>query len=102
LPPLFFRSGYGPAIQAIKDRLNIDPPHVLAEDFQGMLMTFVQGRKKECLKQPKTKCFPKNRWFDEECKAAKRRVNDAKKVFLQCLNMQNRVEFFPRRESTDV
>ena len=32
-------------IQAIKDRLNIDPPHVLAEDLQGMLMTFVQGRK---------------------------------------------------------
>ena len=36
-------------IQAIKDRLNIDPPHVLAEDLQGMLMTFVQGRKKNVL-----------------------------------------------------
>ena len=48
-------------IQAIKDRLSIDPPHVLAEDLQGMLMTFVQGCKKKCLKQPKTKYFPKNR-----------------------------------------
>ena len=36
-------------IQVIKDRLNIDPPHVLAEDLQGMLMTFVQGRKKNVL-----------------------------------------------------
>ena len=49
------------------------------------------------LKQPKTKYFPKNRWFDDECKAAKQLVNDAKKVFLQCLNMQNRVEYFSKK-----
>ena len=75
-------------IQAIKDRLHIDPPHVLAEDPQGMLITIVQGHKKKSLKQPKTEYFPKNRWFDVECKAAKRGVNDCNKVFLQCLNMQ--------------
>ncbi len=36
-------------IQAIKDRLNIDPLHVLTENLQGMLITFVQGRKKNAL-----------------------------------------------------
>jgi len=42
--------------------------------------------------------FPKNMWFDDECKAAKRRVNNAKKVFLQCVHAHTRAEYFyPKR-----
>ena len=46
-------------IQAIKDRLNIDPPHVLAEDLQGILMTIVQGRIKKALNSLKLSIFLK-------------------------------------------
>ena len=46
-------------------------------------------------KQPKSKnSFPRNLWFNEECKALKRNVNNAKKLFLQDINTLSRKEYF--------
>ena len=39
-------------------------------------------KRKVSIYQPQKKCFPRNAWFDDECKKKKRIVNDAKRAFL--------------------
>ena len=79
--------------QRLKERVGIYPPHILAQEFQNILIGFIQKRMKST-KQPKSKhSFPRNLWFDEECKAEKRSVNNAKKVFLQYINTLSRKDY---------
>ena len=81
-------------IKIIATNSGLDPPHILAQEFQNILIGFIQKRMKST-KQPKSKhSFPRNLWFDEECKALKRSVNNAKKLFLQDINTLSRKEYF--------
>ena len=49
--------------QRLQERVGIDPPHILAQEFQNILIGIIQKRMKST-KQPKSKhSFPRNLWF---------------------------------------
>ena len=52
------------------------------------------GTRKQVKKDIQLKTFPKNSWFDDECKLEKKRTNEAKKAFLKDVNEHARAGFF--------
>jgi hypothetical protein len=49
------------------------------------LKSKIQAKKRD-KQQHRANILPKNPWFDKECKIEKKRVNKAKKIFLQDVN----------------
>ena len=102
LPPVLYKSSLpnGPSTRhlasALKNlnfssaatprSLTIDTAEFLAKAFHKMLISWtgfkcIMQAKKRDKQQHRANTFPKNPWFDKECKIEKKRVNKANKIF---------------------
>ena len=96
-------------LSGLRQTLKRSSPNVSAQELTTFLITPIDNcgqnentyrkKKRPSRYQRKSTKFPTNNWFNEECKAQKRLVNAAKKMFLQQPNDTNlREQYFKEKK----
>ena len=81
-------------IEKLCHQTNTASPNSIATSFQELIIKWTGVKNKT---KTRNKYFPRNSWFDRECKLEKTKLNKLKKAFLQNPTAETRAKFYSLR-----